>query len=60
MEFPYFVSTVLKSDEDGFSIIDGLKPMEYRQSMNFSFGINAHRSSSHFGVSGSAHLSHDQ
>jgi len=46
MEFPFYVSNVLKSDEQGFSIIDASKPMQYRQSMNFNYGItNAHRSS---------------
>lgn len=50
MEFPFFVGNVLKSDEEGFSILDGTKPMQHRQSMNFNYGIiNAHRSSSYFG-----------
>jgi len=61
MEFPYYVTNLLKSDEDGFSIINGAEPMQYRKSMNFNYGIiNAHRSSSHFGNSSSAHLSSDE
>ena len=30
MEFPFFVANVLKSDEEGFSILDGSKPMQHR------------------------------
>lgn len=30
MEFPFFVSNVLKSDSEGFSMIDATKPMQYR------------------------------
>ena len=61
MEFPFFVSNVLKSDSDGFSILDGTKPMQHRTSMNFSFNgiINAHRSSSHFGAASTPALSSD-
>ena len=60
MEFPFFVNNILKSDADGFSIIDGTKPLQFRTSMNFNYGIiNAHRSSSHFGQTASVSMSSD-
>ena len=60
MEFPYYVTNLLQCDDDGFSVIDGQKPMQFRQTMNFNYGVNAHLSSSHFGSASGANLSNDQ